>query len=607
MYLDVGSEGVFAFFNPTHAGSGETAVVICPPFGWDLMCPYRARRDWAEHLAARGYPTMRIDLQGTGDSAGMPTDPARLDAWTRAVFAAALSLRCASGAQRIVAIGIGLGGMVAYHAAAAGAAVEDLVLWGVPARGRALVRELRALARLSSSSVARSGGGDAAPLPHGAVLAAGYLLSAETTAALEQLDLGELALPDAATRRMLLLGRGQAHVDEPLRRSLQDAGARVTVARGPGLGRIGETFACVDRWLDEGHDPPKRMPRRLRVRSRPTDPSAPADPDPSQQHLRLTCEEGDLRESAIWIERPRGRLFGVLAEPVGPPQDLCMVLLNAGPQRHIGPNRMWVEIARRWAVRGVPSLRIDLSGIGDSDGDASVLAIPGALYAPEYLDETIATLAWLHERGLPDRFVLVGLCSGAYWAMHVAVRDHRIGAIVMLNPRRLIWDKRRARAERMRHQLRRLPRASALRSALTGDGARAGYVEPAGEPVEPSEPAAPTSPLSRIATLRLGRRRKRNAELLNRLFDALRDHDQHALLMLTSWEPLHQQLVSSGAFDGAGRWPNLELVTFETAVETHTLAPLWLQQEIHQLVDRVLEDELERVPEGAGLTARASQ
>jgi pimeloyl-ACP methyl ester carboxylesterase len=607
MYLDVGSEGVFAFFNPTHAGSGETAVVICPPFGWDLMSPYRARRDWAEHLAARGYPTMRIDLQGTGDSAGMPTDPARLDAWTRAVFAAALSLRCASGAQRIVAIGIGLGGVVAYHAAAAGAAVEDLVLWGVPARGRALVRELRALARLSSSSVARSGGGDTAPLPHGAVLAAGYLLSAETTAALEQLDLGELALPDAATRRVLLLGRGQAHVDEPLRRSLQDAGARVTVARGPGLERIGETFACVDRWLDEGHDPPKRMSRRLRVRSRPTDPSAPADPDPSQQHLRLTCEEGDLRESAIWIERPRGRLFGVLAEPVGPPQDLCMVLLNAGPQRHIGPNRMWVEIARRWAVRGVPSLRIDLSGIGDSDGDASVLAIPGALYAPEYLDETIATLAWLHERGLPDRFVLVGLCSGAYWAMHVAVRDHRIGAIVMLNPRRLIWDKRRARAERMRRRLRRLPRASALRRALTGDGARTGYVEPAGEPVEPNEPAAPTSPLSRIAMLRLGRRRKRNAELLNRLFDALRDHDQRALLMLTSWEPLHQQLVSSGAFDGAGRWPNLELVTFETAVETHTLAPLWLQQEIHKLVDRVLEDELERVPERAGLTARASQ
>ena len=132
MYLDVGSEGVFAFFNPTHAGSGETAVVICPPFGWDLMSPYRARRDWAEHLAARGYPTMRIDLQGTGDSAGMPTDPARLDAWTRAVFAAALSLRCASGAQRIVAIGIGLGGVVAYHAAAAGAAVEDLVLWASP-------------------------------------------------------------------------------------------------------------------------------------------------------------------------------------------------------------------------------------------------------------------------------------------------------------------------------------------------------------------------------------------------------------------------------------------------------------------------------------------
>jgi hypothetical protein len=35
-------------------------------------------------------------------------------------------------------------------------------------------------------------------------------------------------------------------------------------------------------------------------------------------------------------------------------------------------------------------------------------------------------------------------------------------------------------------------------------------------------------------------------------------------------------------------------------VETHTLAPLWLQREIHQLVDRVLEEELERLPQRAG-------
>jgi dienelactone hydrolase len=604
MYLDEDGEGVFAFFNPGRARSRDTAVLICPPFGWDLMCPYGARREWAEHLAARGYPTMRIDLPATGDSAGTPADPALLDAWTRAVCAAALSLRRASDAHRIVAIGVGLGGAVAFRASAAGAAIEDLVLWGVPARGRALVRELRALSRLSSSNVARPGEDQAAAPADGALLAGGYLLSAETTAALEELDLCELTLDHADARRVLLLGRGTAHVDEALCRSLQDAGIRVTVAGGAGRERIDETFARVDRWLEDGRDEPRtRLARTSRAHPRATGLGADARPDPSQQRLHLASAAGELRESAIWIERPHGRLFGVLAEPVGPRRDLCLVLLNAGPQRHIGPNRMWVEIARRWAVRGVPSLRIDLSCIGDSDGDPSTLAIPGALYAPEYLDETIATLAWLRERGLPDRFVLVGLCSGAYWAMQAALRDRQIDAVVMLNPRRLTWDARLARAQRRRRRLRRIARSPAWRRALGSDRA-GGYVEPAGEPEEPSEPTAPTSTLSRMALP--GRRRTRPGERLEPLFDALHQRGQRALLMLTGREPLYEQLAAGGAFDRAGPWASLELVTFATAAETHTLAPLWLQQEIHALVDRVLEVELERVPEHAALTARAA-
>ena len=62
--------------------------------------------------------------------------------------------------------------------------------------------------------------------------------------------------------------------------------------------------------------------------------------------------------------------MGILTEPVGPAVDLCAVWLNAGPQRRIGPNRMWVETARRWAALGVPSVRVDLAAIGDADGDS---------------------------------------------------------------------------------------------------------------------------------------------------------------------------------------------------------------------------------------------
>jgi dienelactone hydrolase len=595
MYLDGDAEGVFAFFNAAHRGPGETAVLICPPFGWDLACPYRARREWAEHLAAQGYPTIRIDLPATGDSAGEPTDPGLLQAWTSAVAAAARRLRSESSARRVVAIGVGLGGLVAYRAASAGAAIEDLVLWSVPAHGRVLVREMRALTRLSRASAVVPDDAEPTPLPDGAVLAAGYLLSAETTAALEALDLSELPLPGAAARRVLLLGRGSTRVDESLRRALERAGASVAVACGPGRGRIGETFACVDRWLAGAHGRRRRLagrrPPRLagapggRARRRP--PTGAAETEPRVEQVSLRCEGVELRERAIWIERPCGRLFGVLAEPVAAPQELCAVLLNAGPQRHIGPNRMWVELARRWAAQGVPSLRIDLACIGDSDGDARTLAIPGALYAQEYVDETIATLEWLCARGLPNRFLLLGLCSGAYWALHAALRDERVAASVMINPRRLIWDERLAGTRRRTRVLRRLSRGAAWRGLLGDGAASAGYVEPAEEPAPAAQGQGSHNGAAR-------RERERPVERLDLLFDALQAREQRALLMLTGWEPLHEQLVACGAFAQRTPWPNLELATFATAVETHTLAPLWLQREIHELIDGFLEEELGR-------------
>jgi dienelactone hydrolase len=614
LYLNCEDEAVFAFFDPACAGRRrsarrgwqgrvggardgrdgrvKTAVVICPPFGWDLMCPYRARREWAQHLAARGHANMRIDLPATGDSAGMPTDPARVDAWTRAVCVAARWLRDASGADRIAALGIGLGGMVAYLATAAGAPIDDLALWGVPARGRTLVREMRALARLSSSRVARPGATDACAPPEGALLAGGYLLSAQTVDALERVELGALALPDAGARHVLLLGRGGARVDDALRTSLERHGASVTVAGAPGLARLGETFACVGRWLAEGPDAARPRDGAQRSAHRPHAP-APHDVHPARAHLQLTCDDAQVRESPVWIERRHGRLFGILAEPVEARRELCAVLLNPGPQRHIGPNRMWVEIARRWAARGVPSLRVDLSCIGDSDGDARSLAAPGALYGQEYLDETVATLRWLRERGMPDRFLLVGLCSGAYWAMHAALRDDAIASIVMLNPRTLALDRHPVRALR-RRLLRRLARVVALRRALAGDAARLAYVEPAEEsPATPGEPPAPARAGRQAATSR--RTPARSADRLAGMFGALDERGQRALLMLTGREPLHEQLAASGALGGSRSSPSLQVVTFDTPAQTHTLAPLWLQREIHALVDGVLDEELERL------------
>ena len=170
-----GGDGVFCMLHmPSPDGERDTAVLICPPYGWEEICSHGSRRQWADHLATEGYRTLRFDLPSTGDSAGCEDDPALLEAWTEAVTLAVAHLR--SEASRVTAIGIGLGGMVVASALAHGAEIDDVVLWGAAIRGRSLLREMRAFALLEDS------GADAEQPPEdmrresGAVAAGGFLL-----------------------------------------------------------------------------------------------------------------------------------------------------------------------------------------------------------------------------------------------------------------------------------------------------------------------------------------------------------------------------------------------------------------------------------------------
>jgi len=607
LYIETSGQGVFALYDAPAARERRTAVLVCPPFGWEPMCPYRSRRELAEHLAGAGYPVLRIDLPGSGDSAGGPREPGRRQAWTRAVADACDWLIAESAAERLVAIGVGLGGLLAYQAACAGAPIDDLALWAVPARGRGLVRELRAYSLLPSSKVTGPQDPGAEIVPEGAIMAAGYMLSAETAKELESLDLTELPLPDASRRRVLMIGRTGTSVDEALRAALESSGASVSVSAGPGYRPVTDLLEPVRAWLDAGEDAPPS-----RTRSTP----APAAAAPvSSAHLDLPRAEPAVRETPLWIERPAGRLFGVLAEPAGEASGLCAVLLNPGPQYHIGPSRMWVELARRWASRGVPTLRVDLSRItasgpgleraaqrtvieGDAaalqellagDGDAAGHADDGTLHRAEYFAEVSAALDCLSARGMPRRFILVGLCAGAYWALHTALRDERVVSIAMLNPTALVATEL-SNADRRRRSLgRRLLRGSTWRRALSGEIPLERYVRVTralGRRALPQRSNATRSALAARADSTA-----RYAEL----FDRLQRRDQDGLLVFTRGERLAERLHARGLFEGGSeRWPNLHLSLLETSDEAHFLTSLWLQQSVHRLLDETLQRELDR-------------
>jgi alpha-beta hydrolase superfamily lysophospholipase len=542
----------------------RTAVLLVGPLGWDDVASYRPRHDWAEVLAAQGHPAARIDLPGTGDSAGGPGDPGRLPAWTAAVEAAVAWLRLAAGLPRVAVVGIGAGGLIAAAAQAEGAGADELVLWGVPARGRTAIRELQAFAQMEAPQLGAPSGA-----PEGGLAAGGFTQSAETVEALNAIDLR--AAPLAGTARALLLGRDGVAPDKALAERLREEGADVTTAAGHGFGAMhGEPHdaqapgAVIDEvlaWLDAAPA---------------TAPEADAAP-PAPAHVGEAADLGGARERVLTVPFEGGALFGVVTEPVAQPARATALLLNAGAIRHIGPNRMWVEAARRWAGLGVATVRLDVQGIGDAEGLPARNA-DTTLYVPVYIAQVRAAVDAAEQAGLPAPFVLGGLCSGAYWALHAALEDDRVTSAVLLNPRLLVWDEELVERRRRRHALRR-PRVRGLRKLVRGQIGLAWFRRRARE-------------LARELPRILRRRRLRTPataleECAGRIEAA---RDTRFVLAFSGEEPLCDELSEDGTL---ARLEALGHVRRETLPGTdHTLRSVPAQQAAHAVLDAAVAAEL---------------
>jgi pimeloyl-ACP methyl ester carboxylesterase len=123
--------------------------------------------------------------------------------------------------------------------------------------------------------------------------------------------------------------------------------------------------------------------------------------------------------------------MGVLTEPDPPPEDSrpAVVLSNAGTIHRIGPNRVYVKLARSLARQGFRVLRFDLSGIGDS------LPRPDHMPAEQFtIDDVIQAMDYLSATYGSQHFMLMGHCAGAYHSFRTAAQDQRVSGVVMINP-----------------------------------------------------------------------------------------------------------------------------------------------------------------------------
>jgi len=481
------------------------------------------------------------------------------------------------------AMGIGLGGLLAVAGLAARAPIDDLVLWGVPAGGRALARELTTFARVEADAIVAAGGPEPPESSPSELAPGGFLFPAQLADALRSFDLASAPLPRSEGRRALLLRRDGIPPDNALRAALERAGATVETADGDGFGGMitvlpeaarlpGPVTTLVERWLTTPMPGGPRRPADAPIRSAPT--------------ALLSSNGIAIRETPVVIENAAMRLVGVLTEPVDvPAAGLALVLLNAGAIRRSGPGRMWVDLGRRWAARGVPTFRVDLGGIGDSSGARPAVTTVAGLYEPEYVEEVRAALDALADRVGAHRFALLGLCAGAYWSFHTALADDRVSQIVLLNSRILFWDPAISDDYDARNRRIRLFRASAWRElAATSVG------------------ALPRRLLTLLARFTMdplrarGRRRAHEAAgaAMVDAFDRLAARGVRATFAFCDGEPLRDDLAARGFAGRTDRWPNLEFV--DLPGRDHVLRPRWMHEHVYAAIDHALGSELADAP-----------
>lgn len=418
-FLEAGGRYLFAWHHVARDDVRRgVAVVLCPPLGFDYICVYRSWRILAQELAGLGFDVLRIDYDGTGNSAGTSEEPGRLDAWRLSIDRAIAAAQALAGANRVALVGLRFGATLAVEVAAARGGVSRLVLWSPFRTGRAYLREMKAFARMFQEN-------DAPPPDGGDMESAGHVVTRETADALEQLDLDALLRCPAPD--VLLVDRDDRPPDSWLGAHLEQLGSRLTRCRPEGTAAmlVQPALSTVPRpVIDE-------ITGWLRNWS-PLAPSPLAREASARAAPRLACGPG-YRERAVDFG-PDGRLFGILTEPERQNLDApAIILFTTGTEYHVGPNRFYVPLARRWAADGHVVLRYDLGGIGDS------LAPPGiadnVAYPEHALGDARAAIALVRGDAFPARRVIVlGLCSGGWLAFRAALLGLPIDSFVAINP-----------------------------------------------------------------------------------------------------------------------------------------------------------------------------
>ena len=143
-FIPAGGDRIFSCYSTPQGDLVRTsAVLLLYPIEQEYKRVHWAYRSLASALAKNGFPVLRFDYLGTGDSSG-ETGSGDLDLWTQNALAAANYLRDRSSALHLQVVGIRLGAVIATQLASLTPILNN-ILWDPIQTGNTLLSELKVM------------------------------------------------------------------------------------------------------------------------------------------------------------------------------------------------------------------------------------------------------------------------------------------------------------------------------------------------------------------------------------------------------------------------------------------------------------------------------
>ena len=223
-YFGTSTKSLFGCYHaPQSRSPRESSVVLCYPMGGEYIRSHRAYQQLAVRLSNAGFPVLRFDFYGCGDSAGDGVQ-GQVQQWLLDIAAAIGEIRDRCGIAKVCLVGRRLGATLAAMAAETQGDIDSLILWEPVVNGKPYLEELLIL----HQDMLRYS--DAKPKPAStdgqSVEVLGFPLTTLLRTEIEHLNL--LALQQKPAHNILVIENHAKAGESRLSQHLLSCGAHVT-------------------------------------------------------------------------------------------------------------------------------------------------------------------------------------------------------------------------------------------------------------------------------------------------------------------------------------------------------------------------------------------